>query len=157
VGMGFSPRLLIWALPAILVVGVVATLFAAIRSRPGVQEGFRVIPRLYCVDAVSLGCHAVTASLVMFCWFIMLPWGEFFLQPVAPFWLLLCGFAFGWLLVAGLTTLATTLALRWFFRAAGILTAEQAKYYPLRANKLRFDPWPACWQEAWPQNTLGVK
>jgi hypothetical protein len=155
--MGFNVTLVFWAIPAILSVGLAATLFAATRSRPGVQQGFRVTPRLRFVDAGSLGCHAVTQLVVMLFW-VMLPWREFFQQRVAPFGLLVCGFAVGGPLVLALTTVLTRCTLRWLWRRTGFLTADQAKYYPLRANKLRMDAWPPCWQEPAPsQPSLAVQ
>ena len=59
------------------------------------------------------------------------------------------GFPIGGIVVGSLTTTMTIFTLRYLFRFTGILTAEQATYYPLRVNKLRMDPWPLCWQESW--------
>ncbi len=153
--MGFHLTLLIGAIPAILFVGLVAaTLFAALCSRPGIQQGFRVYPGLRFVDAGSVGCHTFTQLFGMLLW-IMLPWREFFHQQVAPFWLLVCGFAMGMILALGLTATITTFTLRCLFRFTGILSAEQAKYYPLKANKTHVDPWPRCWQEPCPRRLGG--
>jgi hypothetical protein len=149
--MGFILIIVIWAIPAILFVGLVAALLAATGDRPGVQEGFRVSPRLRIVDAASVGFYVVTQLFVMLFW-IMLPWHEFFLNEVAPFWWLVGGFAIGLVVVLCLASIITTFTLRSLFRQGGVLTAEQAKFFPLRARKLRIDPWPRCWQEPCPRH-----
>ena len=82
---------------------------------------------------------------------IMLPWHEFFEHEVAPFWWLLAGFTIGGVFLLCLATKLTTVSLRYLFRQCGMLTAEQAKFYPLRARKLYIDPWPSCWQEPCPR------
>ena len=147
--MGFILIVVIWAIPAILLVGAAAALLATVGTRPGLQEGFHVSARLRFVDAASVGCHVVAHLFVMLFW-IMLPWQEFFERELAPFWWLVGGFTIGGVFVLCLTTIITTFALRSLFRRAGLLTAEQAKHFPLRSRKLHIDPWPPCWQEPCP-------
>lgn len=52
------------------------------------------------------------------------------------------------LLIASWTVyLAAVAVLRCAFRVTGMMTRDEAKCYPLRADKRRVEPWPETWQK----------
>ena len=53
------------------------------------------------------------------------------------------------LFIVGWTVSLTGIAvLRIAFRITGMMTRDEAEYYPLRANTYRVDPWPENWQKS---------
>lgn len=118
-------------------------------SRSGLKPGYYVPVRLRVVDTLTIFSGLpmvitiVALAMVSFRWADQLGLGviwrnafAFYAYVIAV--LLIVSWAVYWTAVG---------VLRFAFRLAGMMTREEAKSFPLRADKKRVDPWPESWQK----------
>lgn len=112
--------------------------------RPGIESGYRVKRRLRFVDSTTLAVRVLGFPVGMCLWF------AFGFRLAAMFgdtWFIVALFA---LFLAAVYVVDTTIVvvLRVIFRASGLMTGEEAAYFPLNIGKRSVDPWPLAWQES---------
>ena len=118
-------------------------------SRAGLKAGYYVPLRLRIVDTLTVlsGLPIYIAAIVFvmssFRWIDQFGLGVIWRNPLA-----FLAYIIVVMFIAAWTVYLTSIAiLRFMFRMIGMMTATEAKYYPLRADKKCFDPWPDAWQK----------
>ena len=119
-------------------------------SRPGVKPGHYVPFRLRIVDTVTFfsGIQALLMAIIVstFCTRLAQQAGlmNFGRNP----WAYIGCFILVLYIATWIFYLRGIGILRVLFLCLGMMTREEAQYYPLEVSKKRFDPWPECWQKA---------
>ena len=118
-------------------------------SREGLKPGQYIPLRLRFVDTFSIASGVPLLALVFYAWIqlakLLKPlWPAVVLQNDAiAFFAILLPLFFLCIVSIGRFW---EFSLRVLFTMIGLLSVEEAKHFPLAADKRRCDPWPESWQ-----------
>lgn len=117
-------------------------------SRPGLKPGHYVPLRLRMVDTLTILSGVPAAVTIVVSALVALRWADQI--GFAVIWRNRLAFYAYSIVVAGIAGWTVSLGmlgvLKFAFCLAGMMTREEAKWFPLQAGKGRVDPWPESWQ-----------
>lgn len=116
-------------------------------ARPELKAGFYVPVRLRVVDTLTIVSGVPAVVLMIAVCMVSLRWAD--RLGLGVIWrneFAFYAYVMVVVLVAGWTAGSAAVAvLRVLFRLAGMMTRDESRSFPLRADKKRVDPWPESW------------